>query len=180
MRYQPLGLLIFGLVTCGGLTHLTVTQSATAMIPAATLLEVLAGDVGFGSLATFDITQAQEFKNQGVKREQINSVKLQTLTLEITSPMNGQDFTFLDSIAFLVDAPGQPQKEVAHGGPFAQGVKSISLTIDAVELAPYATAPSMTFSTSVKGRKPANATTIEAKVVFGADINVAGVISGPK
>ena len=168
------------LLACGGLTHLTVSQSATAMIPAASLLEMLAGDVGFGSLVSFDLTQAQELKNQGVKREQIDSVKLQTLTLEITSPADGQDFTFLDSIVFLVDAPGQPQKEIAHGGPFTQGQKSVSLTLAAVELAPYAAASSMTFSTAVKGRRPANATTVAAKVVLGVDVNVAGLITSGK
>jgi hypothetical protein len=168
------------LVTCGGLTHLTVAQSATAMIPAATILEQLAGDVGFGSLVSFDIAQAQELKNQGVKRSQIDSVKLTSLTLEITAPANGQDFTFLDSIAFLVDAAGQPQKQVAHGGPFAQGAKSITLTLDDLELAPYAAAPSMTFTTAVKGRRPANATTIDAKVTLGVDVNVGGLICGGK
>ena len=180
MHYRRLGLLFIILTGCGGLTRFTVTQSATATIPGATLLEMLVGDVGFGSLVSFDITQSQELKNQGVKREQINSVKLQTLTLDITSPMSGQDFTFLDSIRFVVDAAGQPQKQVAHGGPFAQGAKSISLTIDDVELAPYATAPSMTFSTAVKGRRPASETKITAKVVLGVDVNVAGLLGGGK
>ena len=180
MRYRRLGLLLLVLITCGGLNHLTVSQTASATIPGATLLEQFFGDVGFGSLVSFDITQAQELKNQGVKRSQIDSVKLQTLALTITAPANGQDFTFLDSISFFVDAAGQPHKEIARAGPFAQGTRSFNFTLLDVELAPYAAAPSMTFSTAAKGRKPASDTTLEAKVVLGVDVNVGGLLCGAK
>jgi hypothetical protein len=180
VRYQRLGLLLIGLITCGGLTHITVSQTASATIPGASLLESLVGDVGFGGFANFDITQSQELKNQGVKREQIDSVKIQSLTLEITAPPSGQDFTFLESIAFFVDAPGQPQKQVAHGGPFTAGATSISMTIDDVELAPYATATSMTFTSKVTGKKPKTETVVLAKVILGADVNIGGLICGSK
>ncbi len=166
------------LVTCGGLTKVSATQTATATIPGGSVLDLLTGDIGFGNLGNFDITQSQEFKNQGVKREQINSVKLRTLT--ITAPANGQDFTFLQSLAFFVEAPGVPKKEIAHGGPFAIGAKEISLTVLDVELAPYATAASMTFTTTANGKKPKVDTTIEAKVILDADVNVAGVLCGSK
>lgn len=175
------GALLLGvLVTCGGLTRVSTTQSATATIPGATLLEVLTGSVDFANLGSFDIAQSQEFKNQGVKREQINSVKIRTLTLTITAPPNGQDFTFLQSIAFFVEAAGQPKKEIARGGPFAVGSKEVSLTVLDVELAPYATAPSMTFTTVATGNKPRNTTTLEAKVVLDADVNIGGVLCGAK
>lgn len=92
------------LAGCGSLTRVTVDQSATATIPAATLLEQLTGDVGFGSLVSFDISQSQEFKIQGIKKEQINSVKVTKLSLTITSPAPGQDFAFLDTPSFFVEA----------------------------------------------------------------------------
>src|SRR3954468_16655570 len=96
-RIFLLGVFLTVLVTCGGssVTRISVSQTASANIPGATLLESLAGDVGFGGLANFDISQSQELKNQGVKKEQISSVKLTSLTLTVTSPANGQDFTFL-------------------------------------------------------------------------------------
>ena len=182
MRLSRLGLplLLVLLVTCGGLTHLTVTQTASATIPGATIVDQLVGSVGFANFASFDITQSQELKNQGVKREQINSVKLESLTLTITSPMNGQDFTFLSSIAFFVEAPGLAKKEVAHGGPFPAGARSVSLTVLDVELAPYAAASSMTFTTTASGNRPKSETTLEAKVVLGVDVNVAGALCGAK
>jgi hypothetical protein len=179
-RLVVVAVVFAALVACGGLTRVSTTQSATATIPGGSLLDLLTGDIGFGNLGNFDITQSQEFKNQGVKREQINSVKLRTLTLTITAPATGQDFTFLNSLAFFVEAPGQEKKEVAHGGPFAVGAKEVSLTVLDVELAPYATAASMTFTTVANGKKPASTTTIEAKVTLDADVNVAGVLFGGK
>jgi len=179
-RPLTLALLITVLVTCGGLTRLTTTQTASASIPAGTLVDLLTGDLGFGNLASFDITQSQEFKNQGIKREQINSLKLRSLTLTITQPANGQDFTFLDNLAFFVEASGLPKKEIARGGPFSAGATTVALAVLDVELAPYATAPSMTFTTTASGRKPKSATTLEAKVVLDADVNVAGVLCGAK
>jgi hypothetical protein len=163
---------------CGGLTKISTTQTATATIQGGSLLDLLTGDLGFGNLGNFDITQSQEFKNQGIKREQLNSVKLRSLTLTITSPATGQDFTFLQSLAFAVEAPGIEKKQIAHGGPFAAGSKEISLTIDGVELVSYATASSMTFTTTANGKKPANTTTIEAKVILDADVNIGGVLTG--
>ncbi len=179
-RIAVVAVLICLLVTCGGLTRVTVSQSATATIPGATLLELLTGDIGFGNLGNFDITQSQEFKNQGIKREQINSVKLKSLTLTITAPANGQDFTFLESLSFFIEAPGQTKKEIARGGPFAKDAKEIALTVLDVELAPFAAATSMTFTTTARGNKPKSTTTVEAKVVLEADANVAGIICGSK
>lgn len=171
-------LLISLLTGCGGLTKISTTQPATATIQGGSILDLLASDIGFGNLGNFDITQSQEFKNQGIKREQLNSVKLRSLTLKITSPASGQDFTFLQSLAFFVEAPGVAKKQIAHGGPFAAGAKEISLTIDGEELVAYAAATSMTFTTTANGKKPANTTTIEAKVILDADVNLGGLLSG--
>ena len=176
-RNVVVALLVSVLPACGGLTRVSVTQTATATIPGASLLELLTGDIGFGNLGNFDITQSQEFKNQGIKREQINSVKLRSLKLAITAPATG-DFTFLDNLSFFIDASSQAHKEIAKGGPFAVGARDISLTVLDVELAPYASAPSMTFTTTAKGHKPAMATTIEATVILDADVNIAGVLGG--
>lgn len=168
---------VLAAIACGSLTRITVNQTATATIPGATLLEQLAGDLAFGGLGSFDISNSAEFKNQGVKKEQINSVKLKALTLTITSPSNG-DFTFLDGLSFFVEAGGVAKKEIAKGGPFPAGQRSVSLTLLDVELAPYATAASMTFTTVAKGKKPSSTTTVEAKVTLDADVNVGGLICG--
>ena len=164
------------LTSCGSLTKISTTQTATATIQGGSLLDLLTGDIGFGNLGNFDITQSQEFKNQGIRKEQLNSVKLRTLTLTITNPPSGQDFTFLQSLSFSVEAPGVAKKEIAKGGPFQAGAKEISLTVLDVELVPYATATSMTFTTTANGKKPANTTTIDAKVVLDADVNLSGLL----
>jgi hypothetical protein len=180
MRYTRLVLLTLALATCGNLSHLTVDQGATAMIPGASLLEQLVPDLGFSGFGDFDISQSQEFKNQGVTKQQINSVKLKTLTLEVTQPPNGQDLTFLESLSFFVESAGLPKKEIARGGPFAKDAKKVSLTLMDVELAPYASAARMTFSSAVKGRRPSSNTTLDAKVSLDVDVNVAGALCGGK
>ncbi len=168
------------LATCGGLAKFNITQGGSATIPGATLLEQLVGDVGFGNFASFDITQSQELKNQGVKREQITSVKLTKLSIEVTSPANGQDLTFIDSLTFFVESPGVAKKEIAKGGPFTAGATKADLTLVDLELAPYAAAPSMTFTTAATGKRPSNTTTLDAKATITAEANLAGLVCGPK
>lgn len=107
-------------------------------------------------------------------------MKLQSLALTITSPATGQDFTFLEGVQFFVEADGLEKRKVARGGPFAQGPTTVSLMVLDVDLAPYATAPSMTFTTTARGQKPQNTTTIEAKIILDVDVNVGGLICGTK
>ena len=182
---SPVPLLDVGTLRAGGQvtmtgfsTSLTVTvKEQVTVLPASSLTkdssagatrswhrgQQLVGDVGFGNFASFDITQSQELKNQGVKREQITSVKLTKLSIEVTSPANGQDLTFIDSLTFFVESPGVAKKEIAKGGPFTAGATKADLTLVDLELAPYAAAPSMTFTTAATGKRPSHPVQVLAR-----------------
>lgn len=172
-------LIALTVVGCGseGIDTFTITEKATATVEKGTLLEQLAGDLPFGdAFLNFDVASNQEFKNQGVKKSQIDSVKLSLLKLTIASPATGQDFTFIKSLAFFIEAEGLERKRIASGGPFEEGVKSVSLALDPVEMASYVAAPKMALTTEVNGKRPQNKTTIAAEIRLRIDVNVTGLL----
>lgn len=166
-----------GVVTCGSLDTFAVSESSQATIPPGGLVEQLAGDVGFGDFVKFDITDSRQLQNQGVTRDQIDSVRVDALRLEVLSPQGG-DLSFLENLEFFVEAPGEERRRIAYGGPFPQGQSTVSLELDDVELAPYAAAESMTITTSVEGTRPDEETTVEATIELMVDVNVGGVVCG--
>src|SRR3954451_12423 len=64
--------------------------------PVAGLLNAFPGVSNFSNI---DFNQNQDFKNQGVSKDQVQSVKIDSVKLKITSP-NNQDFSFLSSMKF--------------------------------------------------------------------------------
>lgn len=177
-RWAALGVVLAFLACGGGIDTFEVTQDSTATIPQGSILEQLLGDIGFGDLIAFDISQTQEFKNQGAKKSEIDSVHLTLLRLEIVDPPTGEDFTFLDSLDFYVEAEGLPKVRIASGGPFTAGDTVVDLVLDDVDLAPYATAPSMDITTDASGHRPDTDITIQGTIKFVVDVNVSGVVCG--
>ncbi|MFT7623552.1 MAG: hypothetical protein ACI9WU_002735, partial [Myxococcota bacterium] len=161
------------LTTVGcGLDVIDVTLSATTTVEKGTLIESLVGDLGFDGLLAFDIVQSAAFKNQGVKRSQIDSLTLRELTLTIPDAAAGQDFTFMDEVQFFAEAEGLPKVRVARGGPFEAGVTSVAMETDLPDLADYAAAETMSITTEVTGRRPDTDTTIKADVTLEVDVNL--------
>jgi hypothetical protein len=168
---------LFGLsFACGGLDEFEIEETARSVVPGASLLEQLAGDLGFADFASFDISNNQTLANQGVTKDQIDSVTISELKLTISSPM-GSDFTFLDSLNFFVSSEGLETKRIASGGPFTMGEGVVVLNLDMVDLKPYAVASAMEITTQVEGRRPDQETTIDASITMLVDVNVGGVIS---
>lgn len=179
MNRKRISLMLVALaaITCGTLDTFAVSESSRATIPRGNVLEQLAGDVGFGDFVKLDITESQQLQNQGVTRNQIDSVRVDALTLEVVSPEGG-DLSFLDELGFFVEAPGEARRRIARGGPFPAGEASVSLTLDDVDLAPYAAAESMTITTEVSGSRPDQDTTVDATIELIVDVNVGGVVCG--
>lgn len=166
------------LATCDSLDNFDVEQKSRASIPGQTPLEMLLGSVSFTGFDNFDITQNAELKNQGVTKNQIDSVRLSRVTLTVVDPASGQDFMFISSLSFFVEAPGLPRVRIATGGPFPAGANMVELNVDDVELAPYATAASMNITTESSGQKPQQDTTVEATIGLDVDANLGGAICG--
>ena len=171
------------LITCGDqIDNFTITEEASTTVSRASVLEslaeVLLGDLGFGNFLNIDLVQNETLANQGVERHQIDSVKIDSLILEITEPASGQDFEFLEEIEFFVQADGLESRRIASGGPFASGLERVGLNVDDVELAPYVTADSMDITTRVTGRRPQRETTIKGTMELGVDVSLTGVLCG--
>ena len=170
LRIGTLGMLL----ACAQATSFSTTIEAESQIEGGSLLEQLASDTGFGNFIAFDVSANEEFQNQGVERHQIDSVRITALRMATSAG----DFTFLDRLEFYVQAEGQPKLRVAHGGPFLEGQATIELSLDDVDLAPYASAPSMDLTTEVQGRRPDEDITVTAGVDFLIDVNLGGVLCG--
>jgi hypothetical protein len=160
------------LASCNNVDNVEVPIDAQATIPAATILDELIGPLTFFGLENIDLTN--ELDNQGVTKDDVDSVHMKSFSLIITAPA-GQTFDFMQSISFTVSTEGKPEALVAKLDPVPKGQTTIELVPEAtLDLAPYVVAPRMTMTTSVKGTRPMQETTVIAELVFDIDVNVSG------
>lgn len=173
LRRAVIGVALMTSITCDNLDNFDLDAKGTVQVPPASLIEtLLAPALTFAGFDKLDFSQ--EFANQGVTKDQVDSVKLTQLTLTIDAPGNG-NFDFLQSIAFSAAAPGLDAVEIARLDSIPKGAKTITLEVNPdAELVSYVVAPSMTISGKVQGQRPNEATTISAKAVFDIDVHVPG------
>ena len=162
--------LVLSLLICAGCSRLPasfdVTTRGQTTIERGTVVEQLVGTLGFGQFTNLDLSQSQEFKNREVQRRHVARANVEALELRIVSPTpEGQDFDFLETISFYVEAPGLERKRIAHK-QVPRDSRSFKCEMDDLELAPYVRAERMTVTTSVRGRRPENDTAIEARLVI--------------
>ena len=161
-------------LTCSGADNLEVGSSGRAVIPAGSVIEQLLGDLEFAGFDSIEISQSEEFRNQGYTEDQIDSVRVVSMTLTIAAP-DGGTFEFLDSIAFTVEAAGLPPLEIARLDPVPADASVLELEVDSdAELRPYAVADVMTVTSTAVGRRPGDDTTVDAELLLDVDVNVSG------
>jgi hypothetical protein len=169
---QTTGLLaVAGMATCDNLDNFDIDVNAKATVPKGTVIDELLAALSFDALASIDLTQ--ELENQGVTKDDVDSVRITAFTLTIEAPQ-GQTFDFLDSVAFSAETDGQPSVVVARIDPVPKGASTLELTVTGAELKPYVVAPKMRISATVKGTRPMQDTTVDAKVVLDVDAHVPG------
>jgi hypothetical protein len=174
VKRTALAVALLATATCSDLDHIDVEATGEAVIPQRTVLDELLGQVSFAGFGSFDISQTQEFQNQGYTKDQIDSVRLRRLTLEIADPP-GASFDFLDSVRFSVEADGLPPVEIAHLDSVPAGSNELALEVAGdVELTPYVVAPSMRITNDATGTRPAQETTVRATAVFDVDVSLTG------
>ncbi len=154
-----------------------ITRSAQTVVPGSLLTQVLT-PLGFAALSDMQLSNSTEMQNQGVKPNQIDTIKLKMLRMRVVKPPSGQDLSFFKSIEFFAESSGLEKKLVAKGGPFAANQSQVDLQLLEVDLKPYVTAPNMSLTTKVDGHSPPQDTTVEATVTLRVDVNVTGTISG--
>ncbi len=130
---------------------------------------------GISSFGNIDFSQSQEFKNQGVTKEEVDSVKPTFVRLQIVAPDN-QDFRFLEQLQFYARAGDNEVLVAEKLGIDRLDLKAphptLELDVKDVELQPYVTAPSMSIVVRGRGRQPANRTRLEATVGFDVAVKV--------
>ncbi len=131
------------------------------------LLEAFPAVAGFSGM---DFNQNQDFKNQGISKDQVSSAKLKSIQLKIVSPAD-QDFSFLDTLEFSVKA-GDREVPVARKASIPPGLKTLEMDLLDVELQPFLTAPTMTLSVRGKGRMPSREVRLEANVKLDVQVRL--------
>lgn len=177
MNRLAISLALLGSVALGcGADVFDVTANGQATVPGNPLQVDVLNNLGpLQGLTNIDIKQDEEFKNQDVSPDDVDSVKVKSFALKILSPSN-QDFSFLKSVKFWAEIPGQrvliaEKLDIDKLGLTAPN-PVLQLDVKDAELKQFVTAPSMTISTEAVGHQPRQDTTLEATVTLEVDVNV--------
>ncbi|WP_428267020.1 hypothetical protein [Haliangium sp.] len=171
-----LALMGASLSACSSADNVEVVVTGEAVLPQRSVLEELLGSLTFTGFDGFDVSNSQEFRNRGYRKDQIDSVRLLRFSLTITDPANA-DFDFLSAIRFYIEAEGVPRALVAELDPVPSGQSQLDLIVDPeLELRPYLAAPTLNIITEVSGLRPPQETTVAATAVFDLDVNVSGLL----
>ncbi len=161
-------------ISCSDLLTFPVSASGKATIEGSSILNLVS--IGFPDLTTFDITETEQFSNQGVNRDDIESVTLDALLLRVDSP-EGQDLAFFDSVSFFMEAEGLDKILIAYQDDFPVDAREVSFIVEPHELRDYAAAESMTVTSEVSAHAPGKDTTIEVVVDFAVTATPSGACS---
>ena len=170
-RLLPASAALAVLWACKALFYIHIEGSDTSTVPAATPVEIILDDLGFGDFVEMDITEASELQNQGVEPGDITTVTLELLTLEATSPA-GSDLSFIDRIDLYVEAPDQQRSRIAWQDDFPVGQALVELNLDEIDIVNHALSQSMTITADVAASRPEDETEIE--VVYDIRVGVTG------
>lgn len=163
-----------GFAACSGkLLSITVQDSSEVLIEKGTPLEVLVRDLGFGDFTDLDISSREAITNQGVEPGDISDVYFEELTLSVTEPTGG-DLSFLKSLEFYVSADGLPTILVASRYNFPEGVSSVEMILEEVDIVDYVVADSMDITTEVTGSRP----DVDTRVLGSFALKVGATVQG--
>ncbi len=173
LRTVVLAPALLALTACGANVFPVEVSGETTIAGDPSPLGNLLGAFNIGSFASIDFDQSQEFQNQGVTKDQVESVKTSFVRLKIISPET-QDFSFLENLEFWAKVGDQEVLVAEKQGIDRLGLKApnpvLELDVTDAELQPYVTAPAMSIVVRGKGRMPPQDTRLEATV--GLDVTV--------
>lgn len=137
MKYiVPISLVVFTsmMYSCSKLTTVTFYESFNESVSVPQLVLRGLTDTITTSLVATNIASQMQANNTSTSL--VQSVKLQTITLTITTPP-GQTFAFLQSARVFIYTDSLPPVEIASDQNIASTSDTLNMTIDAVELKPY-------------------------------------------
>ncbi len=138
-------LLVSGLVSCDELRTFSMDYAVDFTIPSSTVLNLPL------NLPSPPVTtnSEQRFQDEGVESAWIESIRLTDITITITAPQ-GEDFSFLQSVAIYITSPGQAEVLLAQRTDVPENAGNV-LVLDATgeDLYPYISTDDFTLRTSV-------------------------------
>ncbi len=122
-----------------------------------------------GALGSIDFGASDEFQAGGYASEDIESVKLVSMKLQVIEPAAPDgSIDFLNSVRFLAN----DTLEIASLDPVPDGQAAASLEASEAELVELAAGKTMTLSTQATGVPPRYDTRLRVKAVFLLDVAV--------
>ncbi len=122
-----------------------------------------------GSFAGLNFNQSQDFKNQGVAKDEVSSVSARSVELRLVAPDNA-DFGFLDTVEFFAQAGDQEKRFASRRDISRLSLRApnpvLRVDVEDVELQPFVAAPSMSIIVRGKGRIPEQEIRLQAIVVL--------------
>jgi hypothetical protein len=163
---------LVGLTMCSNIDNFDVATAGKVKVPKATLIDTVLGGLAFGGFDS--VSFSQDFANQGVTKDDVDSVHLKSMTLLIEAP-GGGNFDFITSVRFFAQADGLDKIEIGSMASIPKGKRELQLSVDTeVELKPYVVAPKMQILSEITGSRPPEDTTVAAAVVLDVDVHVPG------
>ncbi len=172
IRYAISLAALVGLTMCSNIDNFDIATAGKVEVPKATLIDPVLGGLAFGGFNSVDFSQ--DFKNQGVTNDDVDSVHLKTMTLLVEAP-DSANFDFITSVRFFAKADGLDKIELGSIDTIPKGKRQLDLAVNTdAELKPYVTAPKMQILSEITGSRPPEMTTVAAAVVLDVDIHVPG------
>lgn len=164
------------LVACAPTSFPTELKGETT-VPAGPpgVITVLNAFPAISSFAGLDFNQNQDFKNQGITKDEVNSVRVHSVELLLQSPSEA-DFGFLDTLEFYAKAGDQEQR-FAHKQDISRlGLSApnplLKMEVENAELQPFIAAPSMSIIVRGKGRMPEQEVRLRASVMLDVKVSL--------
>jgi hypothetical protein len=155
---RPAAALLLAAGACSQLLTIDIEQSAETVVPGSALGGLL-GALDFTGFTDLEVSIDTELQNAGVAPGDVRHVYVTQLTL---STPDGDDLAFLSSLAVYVSAEGLDTVRIASLDAFPDGVATLDMALDEVDLAPYVVAEALTVTTEAEGTSPASDTTVVA------------------
>ncbi len=128
-----------------------------------------------GSFAGLNFNENQDFKNQGVAKDQVSSVTPQSIELRLLAP-DDADFSFLDTLEFFAKAGDQEKRFASKRDISRLNLRPpnpvLKMDVEDVELQPFIAAPSMSIIVRGKGRLPEKEVRLQAVVVLNVEVDL--------
>jgi hypothetical protein len=166
-------LYLLGCGTIDKLLTIEISESTQVTVEKGTLLEEFLSDVGFDDFVSMNLVESQALSNQGVQPGDIEHVYLTLLEMEAIEPTES-DLSFFDQMTFFASAPNIERAQIASASSFPEGQGLVSFDLADVDLTDYVVSESMTLTTDVTARRPAEDTLIEARFTVTVEATLQG------